>query len=102
MKKRAAKKSIPPIKTAKRFAAAVPQASAVALPPKPDRLIDRAELLRIIPVSYVTIWKWMREGNFPRSLNCGGKIVWLESEIERWIKSRPAQPLKGDDQGAAL
>jgi predicted DNA-binding transcriptional regulator AlpA len=55
--------------------------------------------MRRIPASYVTLWKWMQAGLFPRSKNFGGKVVWLESEIESWIRNRPPQPIKGD-QGA--
>jgi predicted DNA-binding transcriptional regulator AlpA len=50
-------------------------------------------LLQIIPVTYPTIWKWMCKDEFPRSKNCGGKIVWLESDIEDWINRRPQQEL---------
>jgi predicted DNA-binding transcriptional regulator AlpA len=100
MTKRPAK-TIPPQKRAKQFAAALPpQPPLITQPPKPDRLLDRNELQRMIPFTYPTIWKWMREGNFPRAKNTGGKITWLESEVEEWIKSRPLQPIK-DDQGAA-
>ena len=86
---------IPPAKSAKRFAP--PVASPVAADPlQPARLIDRAQLLRLIPVAYPTIWKWMCDGNFPRAVNCGGKNAWLESDVLNWIRSRPAKPLKGD------
>jgi predicted DNA-binding transcriptional regulator AlpA len=102
VRKQRQKKPVAPSKASQQFAPpVVPQAPLVALPPRLTRLIDRNELMRIIPVTYPTIWKWMREDKFPRSKNCGGKIVWLESDIEDWIKSRPAQPLKGDLESVA-
>lgn len=31
----------------------------------------------------------MREGKFPMSRQVGGKIAWVESEIDEWIMNRP-------------
>ena len=59
----------------------------------PARFIDKKELLRRVPYSYQTIWHMMNRGEFPRSRNIGGKAVWLESEVEEWIISRPIRPL---------
>jgi predicted DNA-binding transcriptional regulator AlpA len=64
----------------------------------PPRLIDKNELLRRLPFTFPTIWKWMREGTFPRSRDTGGKTTWLESEVSDWIRNRPNQVLKGDDK----
>jgi predicted DNA-binding transcriptional regulator AlpA len=61
----------------------------------PDRLIDRLEVLRRIPVSFSTLLNWMRDGNFPQSRGLVGKQVWLESEIEHWIATRP---IRSSDQ----
>jgi predicted DNA-binding transcriptional regulator AlpA len=92
------RKSLPPKSSAKNFVVSPPQAPPLApATPQPERLLDRAEVLRRIPVTYVTLWKRMRDGTFPRSRNFGGKVVWLESEIEAYIKNRPLQALKGDD-----
>jgi predicted DNA-binding transcriptional regulator AlpA len=61
-----------------------------------SRLMSRAEVLEVVPFSYVSIWKMMQTGDFPRGRQVGGKICWLESEIERWITERPIKKLKGD------
>ena len=95
MKTKSIKKNIPP-KSAKHFAAAIVQAQSDTL--KSDRLIDRKELKRLVPVCYPTIWKWMRAGSFPRAVNVGGKICWRESEVMHWIASRPVQPIKPIDE----
>lgn len=63
------------------------------------RLISKPEVLDRVGVTFPTIWKWMREGKFPRSRELGGKVAWIESEIEAWIASLPVRRLKGD--GAA-
>ena len=108
--KSAAKDTVrPPPSSAKCFAAPAIQPPEDHLvddgdPPRqqPDRLIDKDEVLRRVPVTYVTLWKWMQENKFPRSRNLGGKSAWLEHEIERWIRERPMVPLKGDQQKAEV
>ena len=35
------------------------------------KLISKAELLALIPLSYVTIWELMRRDKFPRSIKLG-------------------------------
>ena len=89
-----------PRKNAKHFASALPQPAAEAeaeVEPlsNPVRLIDRREVMRRVPFSYPTLWKWMRDGKFPRALNGGGKICWRESEIDDWINRRPLQTIEG-------
>jgi predicted DNA-binding transcriptional regulator AlpA len=62
------------------------------------RLLSRAEVLEIIGVSYPTLWFWVKKGHFPapRVLglkttdgNKGGRICWVESEIQDWIMALP-------------
>jgi len=81
--------------TSQKFAPAKPQA-VVGLESKSIRMIDRREVMHRIPVTYPTIWRWMQDGNFPRALNVGGKMAWLESAVEEWIMARPQQRIKGD------
>jgi predicted DNA-binding transcriptional regulator AlpA len=61
------------------------------------QFLSKVEVLDLVPVSYVTIWNWMRSGAFPRSRKVGGKIMWLKHEIDAWMASRPIAALKGDD-----
>jgi predicted DNA-binding transcriptional regulator AlpA len=67
---------------------------------KPARFISKKEMLARVGVSYPTLWVWMQrppgQGAFPRSRELGGKVYWLEAEIEAWILSRPIRRLKGD------
>jgi prophage regulatory protein len=73
---------------------AVTQEKAAAPPPSPSRFVFKPEVLDRVGVSYVTIWQWMRAGTFPASREVGGKVAWLESEIDRWIATRPARQYK--------
>lgn len=60
------------------------------------RLLSRLEVMERVGVSYPTIWALMRAGKFPRSRAVGGKPLWLEAEIDRYIINLPIKPLKGD------
>ena len=61
------------------------------------RLISKPEVLDRVGVTYPTIWAWMREGRFPRSRELGGKVAWIEAEVEAWIAALPVRRLKGDE-----
>ena len=67
-----------------------------ANPKKPVRLLSRREVMERVGVSYPTLWSWMRENKFPRSREIGGKVAWLESEVDKWITDLPVVQLKGD------
>jgi len=60
------------------------------------RLLSRQDVMDRVCVSYPTIWQWMRDGKFPRGREIGGKIAWVESEIDKWIADLPVKKLKGE------
>ena len=74
-----------------------------------DRLIKKAELLELVSASYPTIWRWMRDGAFPRPVILGpNRVAWRESEVREWLeglarggpnprkaKTRPCLRLRG-------
>jgi predicted DNA-binding transcriptional regulator AlpA len=62
----------------------------------PARLMSRREVMERVTISYPKIWQMMRDGKFPRGRELGGKIVWLETEIDGWIAQLPVKPLKGE------
>jgi prophage regulatory protein len=70
--------------------------SAAVVAANQVRLISKPEVLDRVGVTFPTIWKWMREGKFPRSRVLGGKTAWIESEVEAWIAALPVRRLKGD------
>jgi len=64
----------------------------------PPKLLTKVQVLDRVGVTFPTIWKWMREGRFPRSRVVGdSKSVWLESEINEWILALPERQLMGDE-----
>jgi predicted DNA-binding transcriptional regulator AlpA len=76
-------------------ARAAAQASANA--DQPLQYVSKAEVLKLVPVTYVTVWNWMRAGTFPRSRKVGGKSMWLKHEISAWMLRQPFSTLKGDN-----
>jgi predicted DNA-binding transcriptional regulator AlpA len=82
-------------RSSEKLPSAEPNSEKDALP-APVRLLSKPEVLERTCVTFPTIWKWMREGTFPRSRVLGGKSAWLEAEVNDWILSRPVRRLKGD------
>jgi predicted DNA-binding transcriptional regulator AlpA len=63
---------------------------------KQRKLIGKSTVLERVPVTYPTIWSLMKKGLFPRSRILGGKICWLESEIDQWMEELPKRRFKGE------
>ena len=54
---------------------------------RPSRLIRIEEVQYRTGLGRSTIYRSMATGRFPRSMQFGGyAVVWLEGEIECWIK----------------
>ena len=63
-----------------------------AIPGLPEYLL-KWQVLELVPVSYATLWDWMRRGLFPLPIELGPpggrttKIVWKASEVRAWLES---------------
>ena len=70
--------------------------SAEDAAPPGRRILSKREVLARVPVSYTTLWTWMRQDQFPRSviLGPGGKVGWYEDEIAAWVSGRERVKLK--------
>ena len=56
------------------------------------RLISMKELMHKTSLARSTIYKYLSEGNFPKSVSLGpNKVAWLESEVDEWIEEKLAQ-----------
>ena len=41
-------------------------------------------------VGRTTLWRWIREGRFPKPVRLGANCVaWRSDEVEAWLASRP-------------
>ncbi|WIG76970.1 AlpA family transcriptional regulator [Photobacterium damselae] len=50
------------------------------------RLIRLKEVMHICGLGRSSIYKFMEEGRFPKSVSLGDRAVaWVESEVEEWI-----------------
>jgi predicted DNA-binding transcriptional regulator AlpA len=61
-----------------------------AVPDVPSAFLREAQLVpNMIPVSPATLWRWVREGNFPKPVRLSSRITaWRAEDVERWIASR--------------
>jgi len=58
---------------------------------KTTRFLRRKEILEIIGVSNVTLWRWIDKGAFPKSYQLGENSVgWKDNEVNEWIENRTA------------
>ena len=49
----------------------------------------RHELEKLLKVSPATIYRWIKEGNFPKPVRLGANMVrWKISDIEAWMTQK--------------
>ena len=69
-----------------------------------DRFLSEKEILSgIVPWGRTTLWRKVRAGEFPppRALSENRK-AWLESELLKWVESRPvADAYKSIEESAS-
>ncbi len=52
---------------------------------------NRAKTRGILPCSRSSLWRWIREGKFPRPQKLGDRITaWRASDVAAWLASREA------------
>lgn len=55
------------------------------------RLIGRAEVITRVGLCKASLYNRMNAGEFPRPIPIGGgRVAWLESDIDLWIAERLA------------
>lgn len=55
-----------------------------------DRIIRIREVSRLVGLSRPSIYRMMREGDFPPAIRLGvNSVGWRASAVEAWINSRP-------------
>jgi predicted DNA-binding transcriptional regulator AlpA len=68
-------------------------------PAKPLAFVSTNDILARIPITRTTLWNWTRAGKFPRPYALGPRTVWLASEVDEFIRTRPMRNYK-DMEGA--
>ena len=62
-----------------------------------ERILRKKEVMRMVGLSDVSLWRRERDGTFPRRLKLGGggrSVGWIYSEVREWIHARAAERLK--------
>ncbi|MGK2911267.1 MAG: helix-turn-helix transcriptional regulator [Sphingobium sp.] len=50
-----------------------------------DTLYSYDDITKIAKVTRKTIWKWAREGKFPKPRKCNGMVRWRASDVDAWV-----------------
>lgn len=54
-----------------------------------SKIIRLPEVMEMVGLKRSSIYSYMNDGQFPKSIPLGGRSVgWLESEIEQWLHSK--------------
>ena len=61
-----------------------------AAPADETRFLRIQDVLRRVPVSRPTIYRMMEKGEFPKAVKLGSRSLWLESEIDQYMKDKVA------------
>ncbi len=52
--------------------------------------VRMADVLRIVPVTRQTLYRWIEDGTFPQPIKLGpSSIGFRESEVIAWLSTRP-------------
>lgn len=58
-------------------------------------IMRKAELAEKLGVSSTTIWRWVNEGELPKPITLGPRIIgWEVTVIEQWLESKRTQEVK--------
>jgi predicted DNA-binding transcriptional regulator AlpA len=65
------------------------------LDPSEERILTTDELLRIIPLTRVTLWRMSREGRFVKPIQLtSSRIGWRWSAVLAWLSERERHPVE--------
>jgi prophage regulatory protein len=57
-----------------------------------DEILRSPEPERLIGVHRTTLWRWEREGHFPKRIKLARRASgYLRSEVEKWLQDRVAE-----------
>lgn len=59
-----------------------------------QRLITRAQLREILPVSAMTVWRWEQDGRLPRHFTIGRRSFWKLDDVLRALSDAQASRVR--------
>lgn len=52
-------------------------------------LLSKEQVLKLTSLSYPTIWRMMKTGKFPKSIQASmRRVAWRKTDIDQWIENR--------------
>jgi predicted DNA-binding transcriptional regulator AlpA len=58
-------------------------------PTDPMRMLRVGEVARLLSCHPMSIWRWAREGTFPRPVRLTSRLTaWRASDVMRWVDER--------------
>jgi prophage regulatory protein len=64
-------------------------------PTSDERLLRFRELRKTIPLSRSTIWRKVKNNEFPQPIRIGkSAVAWIWSDVQVWIEERIAASIK--------
>jgi len=67
-----------------------------------DRFLREPEVLRLLGVSQMTLYRWEKGGRFPKRYKIGpNSVAWKESAVIQWLASRQAAATTTSKNGDA-
>jgi predicted DNA-binding transcriptional regulator AlpA len=66
-----------------------------AVPATPLRLYRIKELANVFHIDRATLWRWRREGTFPKPIAVGGVLVWTEQQLAAFLAERVQEASNG-------
>lgn len=57
-------------------------------PADPTKFLRIKQVLARVPVSRNTIYRMMERGDFPKNVQIGSTSLWVEHEVENWMREK--------------
>lgn len=79
-----------------RAAASAKEGQAAATSAREEPFMSSSDVKRLIGISQATLYKWIGDGYFPKSVQLGAsRVGWIPAEVRAWMAARIAERDKG-------
>jgi predicted DNA-binding transcriptional regulator AlpA len=53
-------------------------------------LLNGMDIKKLAPVSDMSLWRWIKSGEFPKPIKIAGRNYWPSDEISAWLERKSA------------